>query len=615
MEYMIIDGAQGEGGGQVLRTALTLSILTQQPIELINIRAGRKKTGLLRQHLTSVKAAQTICDAKTDGVELGSKHIRFAPGKVKAGDYHFAIGTAGSTVLVCQTILLVLATADGESTITFEGGTHNGLSPSLCFLQQSYLPILEKMGIKCDINITRLGFNPAGGGKWQIHIKPASLKTIELTKACSELNSINKNCSINAILSLLSRSIAEREIAQAKKTLCWQNAKSEIKFVDSLGPGNSLQLCVANETHTSMFEIIGQTGLSAENVAKRAAGRVNKFLHAQAAVEEHLADQLLLPMTLAGKGSFSTTKPSLHTMTNIDVIKKFIEIDIKVEQGKRIALANNFGEIKMETTLAEDVIAPAVKAEIMRRIAAAEIEHNVKVLYAVESGSRAWGFASQNSDYDVRFIYAHKKDWYLSVDLEDKRDVIEYPIVDEIDINGWDIRKALKLFWKSNPAFIEWLQSPIVYIDDGYFAKSARELMPKIVSSHKGIYHYLHMARGNFREYLKKDVVPLKKYFYVLRPLLAIMWLEKYDTPAPIEFEVLRKLVADNKPLDDAISDLLIRKRASTEKEYAPAVPVINKFIASELTRLEDYSGKLKGKDVEFDSLNLLFKSILNNRA
>lgn len=254
-------------------------------------------------------------------------------------------------------------------------------------------------------------------------------------------------------------------------------------------------------------------------------------------------------------------------------------------------------------------ISKEIHAEIMRRIRAAEEEHGVKVLYAIESGSRAWGFASPNSDYDVRFIYAHPRDWYLAVDLEDRRDVIEYPIVDEIDINGWDIRKTLKLYWKSNPAFIEWLQSPIVYVDDGKFAKAAREMMPRIASSQKGIYHYRHMAKGNFREYLKKDIVPLKKYFYVLRPLLAIQWIENFNEPAPIEFEKLRSLVAGNTDLNEAISELLDRKRKSLEKELAPAVPVLNDFIASELDRLEHYAEKPDGRDLSFDKLNRLFQS------
>ncbi|WP_375185086.1 DNA polymerase beta superfamily protein [Pseudoalteromonas sp.] len=265
----------------------------------------------------------------------------------------------------------------------------------------------------------------------------------------------------------------------------------------------------------------------------------------------------------------------------------------------------------MNNTTAHSAIDDSVRAEIMRRIKAAEAEHNVKVLFAIESGSRAWGFASPNSDYDVRFIYAHAKDWYVAIDVEEQRDVIEYPIVDEIDINGWDIRKALKLFSKSNPAFIEWLQSPIVYVDDGFFAAHTKRLMPQIVSSHKGIYHYLHMAKGNFREYLKKERVPLKKYFYVLRPLLAIMWLEKYDEPAPIEFDKLRELVKENLALDAAISDLLARKRVSLEKEYAPAVPVINEFIEAELTRHENYTANVKKKVVDFDALNQLFKETL----
>ena len=261
----------------------------------------------------------------------------------------------------------------------------------------------------------------------------------------------------------------------------------------------------------------------------------------------------------------------------------------------------------------QSAIAPEVREDIMQRIRAAEQEHGVRVLYAIESGSRAWGFASPNSDYDVRFIYAHPRDWYLSVDLEARRDVIEYPIVDEIDINGWDIRKALKLFWKSNPAFIEWLQSPIVYVDDGMFAPEARALMAQVVSSHKGIYHYRHMAKGNFREYLKKGQVPLKKYFYVLRPLLAIRWIEKFNQPAPIEFAKLRTLVAQDTALDSAISELLAKKRKALEKEYAPAVPVLNQFIERELDRLELYNNTPAQRDASFEPLNLLFRKVIGN--
>jgi predicted nucleotidyltransferase len=251
-----------------------------------------------------------------------------------------------------------------------------------------------------------------------------------------------------------------------------------------------------------------------------------------------------------------------------------------------------------------------VKKEILARIEKAEKEHGVRVLYAVESGSRAWGFESPNSDYDVRFIYMHPKDWYVAVDLEDKRDVIEYPIVDEIDINGWDLRKALKLFSKSNPAFVEWLQSPIVYIDRGHFVHKARKLLAKIYSIEKGIYHYRSMAKTNYRGYLRENRVPIKKYFYVLRPLLSIMWLEKYHEPAPIEFEKLRKLVRD-KALNDQISELLERKKRSLEKELAAPVPELNRFIESELQRLESFACSCQRAGQIMNNLNLLFHETL----
>ena len=257
------------------------------------------------------------------------------------------------------------------------------------------------------------------------------------------------------------------------------------------------------------------------------------------------------------------------------------------------------------------MIEPTVKKEILARIENAEKEHGVRVLYAVESGSRAWGFESPNSDYDVRFIYAHPKDWYVAVDLEDKRDVIEYPIVDEIDINGWDIRKALRLFSRSNPAFVEWLQSPIVYLDRGDFARRSRELMSRVYCVEKGIYHYRSMAKTNYRGYLRDDLVPIKKYFYVLRPLLSIMWLERYREPAPIEFETLRQMIAGDSKLNGQISALLERKKRSLEKELAPPIPELNQFIESELERLESFADSTgKGQSV-MDELNILFHDCL----
>jgi len=223
----------------------------------------------------------------------------------------------------------------------------------------------------------------------------------------------------------------------------------------------------------------------------------------------------------------------------------------------------------------------------MRRLAAAEAEHDVRILLAVESGSRAWGFASPNSDYDVRFIYAHPTDWYLAVDLEERRDVIEYKIVDEIDLNGWDIRKALRLFRRSNPAFVEWIQSPILYRSHGGFADSARALLPKVYSCENGAYHYRSMAKTNYRGYLRAEMVPLKKYFYVLRPLLAVRWLERYGTAAPIEFEKLLHLLEGESELLEAIAALLEKKKAAPEMGLSEPVPCLNRFIEAELARLE----------------------------
>jgi predicted nucleotidyltransferase len=257
------------------------------------------------------------------------------------------------------------------------------------------------------------------------------------------------------------------------------------------------------------------------------------------------------------------------------------------------------------------MIPPHIHTEILKRIKAAEQEHNVKVLYAIESGSRAWGFASPNSDYDVRFIYVHPRDWYLTIDLEDKRDVIEYPIVDEIDINGWDLRKALQLLWRSNPGIVEWLQSPIVYVDDGVFAPAARALLPEVYSPAKGIYHYRSMAKTNYRGYLKEDIVPLKKYFYVLRPLLSIMWLEQYQSPAPIEFHKLRELLTDSPQVNEEISLLLERKMKSMEKELAPAILVLNQFIETTLARYEETSFVAADTQRDIEKLNQLFQQYL----
>lgn len=253
-----------------------------------------------------------------------------------------------------------------------------------------------------------------------------------------------------------------------------------------------------------------------------------------------------------------------------------------------------------------------VHADILQRLARAEAEHGVRILLAVESGSRAWGFASPNSDYDVRFIYAREPRWYQAVDLEERRDVIEYPIVDDIDLNGWDVRKALRLFWKSNPAFVEWVQSPIRYIERGEFGAGARALLPHAYSVESGMYHYRSMAKNTERAYLREPQVSLKKYFYALRPLLAVLWLERYAKPAPIEFDKLLHLIDDRPDLRAAIDDLLERKRAAPESWVGDPIPVIGEFATEQLARLESMQPTVERKANALPGLNALFHRVLD---
>lgn len=249
--------------------------------------------------------------------------------------------------------------------------------------------------------------------------------------------------------------------------------------------------------------------------------------------------------------------------------------------------------------------------EIRKRLRTAEQEHEVRVLLAVESGSRAWGFASPNSDYDGRFIYVHRPDWYLSVSLEEQRDVIEYPIVDDMDVNGWDLRKALRLFWKSNPGFVEWIQSPLVYESAGSFHARARELLPAVYSVERGVHHYRSMAKTNYRGYLQAEMVPLKKYFYVLRPLLSVRWLLETQRPAPIEFSRLLHTIDGQPGLRAAIDELLERKRRSPEMGLAPQVAPIQRFIEAELARQESLRVDRAHRDAVAPLLSQLFRDVL----
>jgi predicted nucleotidyltransferase len=213
-----------------------------------------------------------------------------------------------------------------------------------------------------------------------------------------------------------------------------------------------------------------------------------------------------------------------------------------------------------------------------------ENEHNVNILYAVESGSRAWGFESTDSDYDVRFIYIHNRNWYLNI--LPKRDVIEYPVVDEFDYSGWDLRKALFLMNKSNPVLFEWLKSPIVYYKDDYFYNIMKELSKTYFSQISSIYHYLHMASGNYKQFLQTKEVKVKKYFYVLRPVLACLWIESKNESPPMEFDILLTQINDKKLLEK-INELLLKKRSGIEMDVEPKIEIINNFIEEKIKYLE----------------------------
>lgn len=251
-----------------------------------------------------------------------------------------------------------------------------------------------------------------------------------------------------------------------------------------------------------------------------------------------------------------------------------------------------------------------MKDKILAEIKRIEEQYKVKVCYAVESGSRAWGFPSRNSDYDVRFIYVHKKDWYLSIDQ--KRDVIELPINELLDINGWELRKALRLFKKSNPPLMEWLHSGIVYYQAYSLVDKMKAIQEKVFLPQAALYHYLNMGKGNFRDYLHRDQVKIKKYFYALRPILACIWIEKHNTVPPIEFQILVDELLEEGQLKDEILTLLERKIRGDELNHEPKITAINDFLEREIIRLEEYTKTLNvSKEDITPILDQLFREVL----
>ena len=247
---------------------------------------------------------------------------------------------------------------------------------------------------------------------------------------------------------------------------------------------------------------------------------------------------------------------------------------------------------------------------IMSKLREIEKENNIKILYAVESGSRGWGFESKDSDYDVRFIYTHQADWYLSI--EDKKDFIEVLINSLLDINGWDIRKALLHYKKSNPTLLEWLSSPIIYTENYCLAQKIRDLLPDYFSAVSTIYHYLHIARSKFDDVMSTDHVKIKKYFYVLRPILACMWIEKKNTMPPMEFS---KLMAEQQLDSSLLSEIYIllnKKTSGLEIDIEPKRAIIINFLSSKIEHFEQYLKTVRrDKKSDYEDLNLLFRETL----
>ncbi len=330
-----INGSEGEGGGQILRTAMSLAAITGQPLIIDHIRAGRKKPGLMRQHLTCVRAVASICGGELEGDEPGSQQLGFTPGAVQAGDYRFAVGSAGSACLVAQTVLPVLLSVAGASTCRFAGGTHNPMAPPFDFLQQCFLPILAKMGLLYEAELRQYGFYPAGGGEFSLAIQPP-VRLLPLSLL--ERGELSEHC-ITAVAANLPVSIARREAITAGKKLQWPQSSLRIVelnkptdgVIGSVGPGNMLSACVRHSHGCEMVAGFGEKGLSAERVARRVAGQMQRYIDSGAVIGEHLADQLLLPMALAGSGEFTTTEPSMHSRSNAEVIQRFLPVRIVME--------------------------------------------------------------------------------------------------------------------------------------------------------------------------------------------------------------------------------------------------------------------------------------------
>lgn len=315
-----IDGSEGEGGGQVLRYAAALSLLTGEAFTINKIRGGRAKPGLMRQHLTALEAARLIGNAECSGLAVGSDNIVFRPGRVTGGTYNFAVGTAGSTALVLQTVLVPLILADRPSRVIIEGGTHAMAAPPFEFIARTLIPIINRMGPSISARLERHGFFPRGGGRIEVEVTPSPLKAIE----CIARGTM-KRCAVTAILAGIPFDIGDRELKAAKRVLAdWPDeAFLPRQLSADMGPGNALLIEAEFEHVTEVMSGFGKLGVPAERLAKTAAKRMAGYLLSDAFAGPYLQDQLLLPFAMARSGAFTTVKLSEHTRTAASLVERF----------------------------------------------------------------------------------------------------------------------------------------------------------------------------------------------------------------------------------------------------------------------------------------------------
>lgn len=319
---LTLDGAQGEGGGQVLRSALALSLCTNAPFRIDNIRANRARPGLARQHLTAVLAAAQIGAAELRGAQLGSTRLDFAPRGIRHGEYRFDVGTAGSTTLVYQTVLPALLTAEAHTRLTLVGGTHNPLAPTFEFIARAFNPLVERLGPRLSAELHRPGFFPVGGGEWRAAIEPAA----RLAPFDLPARGAPRGIRARVLLSGLPPHIARRELAALRAAFDLAADACEVCERPALSPGNAILLELDFEELTEVISALGERGKPAEDVAADAIEAARDYLRHTAPVGPYLADQLLLPLALAGGGSFRTGPLTLHTRTNMAVIEQFLPV-------------------------------------------------------------------------------------------------------------------------------------------------------------------------------------------------------------------------------------------------------------------------------------------------